>query len=607
MTLDDLKIDGLPPNHLTGITITEAVHNHGLCDLTFALPPSFDATTIQQWNKTKVTVKAKAKEGAQDEIIFCGLVIFCKLDERPEGKILFVRVRTLSCQMESACKSKTYQSPKKKLSDILNDVKTPYAGAQFDVWKDGGHPPLVYRDNLTDWDFLKSFAEQLGQVLFVNSKTDKLWLSVGLKAFAKFKCDKDKTPLLRQVLPMDFFKRLEQNTYEGARSLYFLETDLVTPELKIGVGSEVEYDGKKLVVIASRIYVDGVNLFNEIKLRDPKGCRADAWDVLKHFNEFYFLSGTVLESKDTNVKVKFDCDEAQSKDDALDFPFETCADNYLYNMPDDGEKVVVYVDKLREAVLLTLRTNEVGDDYKNRSFKVKDSSLVFDPKKFLFAVGGDKTEMKHEGGTSIKTNQKITFEAKGDIYIQSAQGLMPDNQLTMAVSQMAGYAQYTAALGQPPPVQFNPKGSTVGKLDTAIRGAGSEAQKVELSDFAKELDRITGRKDAKAEEKQEGGGGAGGTLKFEAKKESTVQQVQNSYIALNGSKFELKTNVFNKVAYIPAPGGGTGSLSKFEGGNSSNNSPAKIKVEESIGDRKRVPEKNQSTGDIKNLSVAGGD
>ena len=260
MTLDDLKVEGLPPNHLTGIEIAEAIHTHGFCNLTFALPPNFDTATIRQWNKTKVTVKAK------EEIIFCGLVSFCKPDERPEGKFLFVRALTLSCQMESALKSKSYQSPKKKFSDVLNDVKKNYAGAQFDVWKDKVHTSLIYRNNLTDRDFFKSFAEQSGQILFVNSKTDKLWLSVGFKAFAEFECKKDTTKLLRQVLPMDFFKRLEQNTYAGARSLYFLETDLVTPELKIGVGSSVKYDNKKLAVIASRIYVDdGVNLFNEIK------------------------------------------------------------------------------------------------------------------------------------------------------------------------------------------------------------------------------------------------------------------------------------------------------------------------------------------------------
>lgn len=599
MTLNDLTVEGLPPNPLTNITIAETLHNHGICDLTFTLPANFDPATILQWNKTKVTVKAKTKD--KTDIIFCGLVSFCKLDERPEGKILFVRVLTLSCQLESAIKSKLYQSKKKKRSDIVNDVKQSYAGAQFDIWRDKKDDEIFYRDNLTDWDFLKSFAERIGHILFVNSKTDKLWLSVGYKAFAKFKCDKEKTKLVRQVLPMDFYKRLEQNTYAEARSLYFLETDLVTPELKIGVGSEVTYDDRKLAVIASRIYVDGVNLFNEIKLRDPKGCRADAWDVMKHFDEFYFLTGKVLESEGTNVKIKFDEDDTKSKSDALKIPFETCAGNYLYTMPDDGEKIFVYVDKIRNAALLTLRTNEVGDDYKNRSFKIKTASLLFDPKKFSFAAE-DKTEMTHdEKGTSLKTNQDITFFAKGDIYIQSAQGLVPDNQLKMAAPQMAGYAPYTAALGQPSSVQFNPEGSTVGKVDTEIQKEGVAAEKFELSDLAKELDKITGRKYAKQEEKKSEGG-EGGTLKFNATKDSTIQQVQDSSIALDGSKFNLKTRVFNKVAYIPAAGGGTGSLSKFEGGNPGNRS-AKINVEHGDKDRNRTQEKIQPLPDDKNLSA----
>lgn len=611
MTLNDLTIEGLPPNNLTNITIAEALHSHGICDLTFALPPNFDPATILRWNKTKVTVKVKQKD--KTDIIFCGLVSFCKLDERPEGKILFVRVRTLSCQLESAIKSKVYQSTKKKRSDIVNDVAKNYEGAQFDILRDKKDDEIFCRDNLTDWDFLKSFAERIGHILFVNSKTDKLWLSVGYKAFAKFTCDKEKTKLVRQVLPMDFYKRLEQNTYEEARSLYFLETDLVTPELKIGVGSEVTYDDKTLAVIASRIYVDGVNLFNEIKLRDPKGCRADAWDVMKHFDEFYFLTGKVLESEGTNVKIKFDEDDTTSKDDALEIPFETGAGNYLYTMPDDGEKIFVYVDKIRNAALLTLRTNEVNEDYKNRSFKIKTASLVFDPKKFSFAAkAADKaeyeTEMTHdEKSTSLKTNQDITFSAKRSIYIQSAQGLMPDNQLQMVAPQMAGYAQYTAALGQPSPVQFNPEASTVGRLEKEIKNEGAAAEKVKLSDLAEELNKITGHKDEQAEDKQaeekaDGGGGKGGTLKFDAKKNSTIQQVQDSSIALDGSKFNLKTRVFNKVAYIPAAGGGTGSLSKFEGGNPGNRSE-KINVEHGDKDRNRTQEKNPPFPDNKNLSA----
>ncbi|MBR2519423.1 MAG: hypothetical protein IKE46_06530 [Selenomonadaceae bacterium] len=604
MTLNDLKIEGnddLSSNHLTSIEISEATHVHGSCDLTFALPSNFDPAKIQQWNKLKVTVKAKAKD--KDEIIFCGLVSFCKLDERPEGKFLFVRVLTLSCQMESALKSKSYQSPKKNLSDVVKDVKTPYADAQFDVCKDAEYPFLIYRNNLSDWGFFKSLAEQVGQVLFVNSKTDKLWLSVGFKAFAEFECDKEKTKLLRQVLPMDFYKRIEQNLYEGARSLYFLETDLVTPELKIGVGSSVKYDGQKLAVIASRIYVDGVNLFNEIKLRDPEGCLADAWDVLKHVDEFYYIGGKVLESKDNNVKVQFNCDTEQSKDDALEIPFEAGANNYLYNMPDDGETVCVYVDYLREAALLTLRTNDKVDaDYKNRSFKVKDSSLVFDPSQFSFAVGADKTKMTQEKSTSIKTDKTITFESKGDIYIQSAQGTVPDNQLKLVVLYEAGLIQYTAMLGQPPSAALDPVADTVGKLDSAIKNEGAKAEAVELSDLAKELNTITKYEAPKAEEKQDAGGGAGGTLKLTGKNSSTVQQVSNSFITLDGKKFKLKTIAFNHVAYTQVPGGGTGSLKDFGGGNPGNSS-VKIKVEDSVADRERVNAEESSTEDNKILEI----
>ena len=592
MTLTDIAVDGVEYFQIKNFSITEKAHAHGTCNISFVMPEDFQSEKILQLNKTKVTVKASK------DIIFCGLITRCNLDERGSEKIFSVTVSSLSCQTESERRSKSYQSPKKKCSEVLGDVAKNYKSAQIDCWQDKTLSALIYRDNLTDWEFLRNFAEEHGQILFVNSKIDKIFLSVGFKAFNEFSCD-DSVKLLRRTLPMDFYKRLEQNTYEGARTCYFVETQLVTSDLKIGVGCSVKYENKIQAVISSRIYGNDGVLFNEIILRPVEGCRADAWDVLKYFDEFYFLTGKVLEAKDNDVKIQFDCDEKQGKDDALNIPYETNASNYLYNMPDDGEKVFVYVDKLREAALLTLRTKEVNDKYQNRSFKVKDSSLVFDPKKFSFAVDGDKTEMKHEDGTSMKTNKDIIFSAKGDIIIQSAQGLVPDNQLVMTAPHMAGYAQYLAMLGQPATVQFNPAGSTVGVVDTQIKNSGAKAETVELSELAKELDKITGRK-AKQSDEKKSGGGSGGSLKLDGKKSALIQ-TKDSSIEIKGSNLNVKTSALIQIAYIPSPGGGTGSLSKFEGGNPGNRSD-KINVEHGTEDRKRVKEEISPTPDVKNIS-----
>lgn len=592
MTITDIKVEGIDKNELTGINITETAHAHGICELSFLLSSKFDSEDMLKLDKTKITVKA------DKDIIFCGLVSRCEVIGQAGANKLVVTAQTLSCQMESTRKTKSYQSAKKKCSDITKDVAKTYSGAEIDCWKDETISELIYRDDLTDWQFLKNFAEHHGQIVFVDSKTDKLKMSVGFKAFKEFEL-KDEPKLLARNLPMDFFSRLEQNTYDGARTCYFFETTLETSELNVGVGSAVKYEDKTQAVIASRIHSIENNLWNEITLRPAEGCRADAWDVMNHFDECYYLAGKVLESKDNNVKVQFDCDETQSKDEALDIPFESNASNYLYTMPDEGEKVCVYVDRIRQAAMCSLRSKDVEDAAENRSFKIKDAAIAFDPKKFSFTAA-EKTELKHEDGTHLTTDKNIVLSSKGDIIIQSAQGLMPDNQLTMIAPHTAGYAQYMAGLGQPPTVQFNPAGSTVGKVDSQIKNAGSKAEAVELSDLAKELDKLTERKDKKSDDKA-GGGGSGGSLKLDGKNSSLIQ-VKDSSIEMKGSDLNVKTPALIQVGYTPMAGGGTGSLSKFEGGNPKNRSD-KINIEHGTEDRSRVKENITPTPDDKKISV----
>lgn len=592
MTLNDIKIEGIDYNQLTGINIIETAHSHGICELSFILPWDFDAEKIFQWNKKKITVKAKK------DIIFCGIISHCKVTENVGEKILLLKVLSLSCQMESARKSKTYQSPDKKLSDVVKDVIGTYESAEADFWKDDKISEIIYRDNLTDWEFLKEIAERHGQVLFVNSKTDRLSLSVGFKAFDKF--DEDiSMELLSRGVPLDFYRRLAQNTYEGARTCYFSETNILTSELKIGVGSEVTYENITQAVIESRIYDDGDFLRNELKLRPAEGCRAEAWDVMKHFDEFYCLTGKVLEAKENNLKIHFDCDEKQNKDEALNIPYESAANNYLYTMPDETDKVYVYIDRIRQAAMISLRSKGVEDESENRSFKSQNMAIIFDTKKFSFTAA-DKTEMKQEDGVSFSTDKNIIFSSKGDMIIQAAQGLVPDNQLTMAAPHFAGYAQYLAALGQPATVQFNPAGSTVGKIDSQIKNAGSKKEAVELSDLAKELDKITGRKDKKDSESSSGNS-SGGSLKLDGKKSSLIQ-VKDSSFGMEGSNLNVKTCALIQVAYVPLAGGGTGSLSKFEGGNPGNRSD-KINLEHGIEDRARIKENVEPTPDYKTISV----
>ena len=602
MTVADLKVEGIANyQRIANIEIFESMHTHGICKITFVMKDDFKASEVVNWAQKAITVKGKVENS--DKFVFGGVATQYSVENHAGTIFLIVTAETLSSKLATSKKAScTFQKATKKFSDMLNEVKKSYEGADFTAAEDKEVPELVYRNNLTDWEFLTELAERHGQVLFCDSKTDKLKIYLGFKAFKEF--DGKDFVVLRKSLPLEFGKRLEKNTYSSARPTYFIDTEFFTYNVEIGVGHGVKYDNQTQAVIKSHIYVRDNILCNEIKIRYKEGCRADAFTVTNYFDRFYYITGKVLKvvvegEKANDLKIQFDCDQEQNEADALKIPFESVVSNYLYTMPDENDKVFVYVDKDRQAAMGSLRTRAVDDESKNRSFKTKDSALIFDPKKTSFTAATDKAELTEEDAVKINAKKDINFSAKGDIYIQSAAGSLPDNQLIMAPAHLTQYAIYTATMGQPATVQINPAGSTVGKVQAQISNGGSKKEAVELSDLAKELDKITKRQN-KNQQQQNSGGGSGGSIKFNSQKE-LVFNVENSFVSCKGSKTNIKTRVLNNLGYIPAAGGGTGSGSIVAG--SPEARAETIKVAQGRADRSRQAENIQPTADNKNISL----
>ncbi|MBR6012998.1 MAG: hypothetical protein IK062_04350 [Selenomonadaceae bacterium] len=587
MKIADLKVEGIKYTALKDIGIVEKIHDHGVCILKLLVDEKFSEKEILNWKKQKITVKA------DKNIIFCGIITNCIFENNITEKFLTLTVKSLSVMMDFEKKTFTMQSPKKKISDVLKKIEKDFKPAEINVVQDKTVADLIYCDNLTAWEFLKNFAESHGQILFVDSKTDKLKINFGFKEFKEIP-EKNLT-FLSQSISMDFYKKLEANTYSGARSCYFFDTNLSTENILLGVGYGLKYENQVQAVIANRIFLRDDTLFNEIQIRHKEGCLADSASVIKTFDRFFYLTGKVLESKDNNLKIQFDCDEKQEKNDAAEIPFESSMSNYFYTMPDENEKVFVYVDNILKSAMGSIRLKGVSDAAEKKSLKTKNITMNFDKEKISF----ETCKQKISEGEKVEISAKdINFSAKGDIYIQSSAGMLPDNQLIMAAPHFTGYGMYVGMMGQPATVQFNPAGSTVGKVPAQIKNSSAKKESIELSDIAKELNKITNTKEKKSENKNSGGG-SGGSIKFDGKK-IFFAGVKDSSIEAKGSNLNVKTRALIQVGYIPSAGGGTGS-GGAKGGNPKNRSE-KINVEHGSEDRKRIKEKISPTPDNKNIS-----
>ena len=117
MTIGDIKVEGVEYLQFLDIEIIESAHHHGICKLVFVVDSKLDTKKILSWNKTQIKIKA------DKEIIFCGIIRQCNLEKRIDGNFLFVTAFSLSSQLDEVRRTMSFQSAKKKFSDILSAVK----------------------------------------------------------------------------------------------------------------------------------------------------------------------------------------------------------------------------------------------------------------------------------------------------------------------------------------------------------------------------------------------------------------------------------------------------------------------------------------------------
>ena len=620
--LRDIKVEAFSYRCLLDIRIEEQAGNHGMCYLEAAISQALKPSEVLALGqRRKITLKTP-KGG----IVFCGQIVRAVQEEREGKYFLRVVAQTLSAQLDRQKKSRTFQSPEKTLKQVLSEVASQSGCSKPDITAGaaGGEkiPQMLYQDFQTDWEFLHRLAESSGKLLFADGKTDMLRVGVGV---IPFKGDKTQ-PILwergRRV-PAGHCERIQKNTYEKARTAYFIETDVVSNELRLGAGYSISYDGKEQIVTRSRIVTEGSTLVNYLTLLPKEGCRSAAWAELREVNRGKYLSGKVLEAMGTDkgkkghdncIKVHFDCDKSQSKKDACWIPYANVVNNYVYSMPDEGDRVSVYFEE--NGTLLAIGSLRGTDSAaqsrlqdckpENRSFLSTDQLMEFQPKE-LSLVAGKKAKdafLKEtdEKGIFLQAKKNVLMESSGDIVLQAASGKTMSNQTNLAIPHGVAYGVYTSMMGRPSSTMLNPAGGMLGENPSSMKSGGAPLEKVQISDLAKELDKKA-EKGSDNKQKSSSGGASGGSGKMTIKAGKTLLlKVGDSSIEV--SKRDIKTRALFTVGYIPGVGVGSGSPSVIAPGRVSSRS-ASIKAEHGEKDRPRLKEGGRGTNDNKRISRTG--
>ena len=569
ISLWEVKIEGVAYSRLLNFRAIETAGEHGRLFLELLLEKELSQEEILALGQK--TIKVKTPEGA---IIFCGVP--CRAAQKArQGEIcLELHLASLSVLMDREARSRTFQGASKTWKKVLDTVKETAKDAEIKADNESETiKTMLYQDKQTDWAFLHRLAESYGRRIFADSKSEGAKVSLGV---LPFKAKKDPLILWEEGRTVNILEanRVLKNTDSKARTAYFTETTVATGDLLVGVGYGFSYGGKEQVVVQSRIITEGSNLLNYLTLCPKEGVRPAAFDELSLARQPKYLTGKVLEAKGKNgkennvIKVQFDCDQKQDKNDAYYIPYANVVNNYMYSMPDEGDRVSVYFEENGTLMAIgSLRPTEEAkkklDDAspEKKGFCYGEQSIEMTDKALSLTVGKKSASALLKGndkGITLTAKKNVLFKSSGDLKFQSNTG-------------------------------------------ASLKSGGAKEEKAALSDLVKALDKKTGYKASEEKKNNDSSGGSGG--KFTVKAGSTLLlKVGDS--AVEVSKGTIKTRKLTTTGLIPGIGVGPGTPAKIGPGTVINRSST-INAEHGAKDRARSNEGGGATGDRKRISRGG--
>ena len=590
VNLRKITMEGLPTGRILYLNIEELAGEHGLLNIAIQTDAPMKIVELLRLSEKKFKLKIGG------DIFFCGVIVRCEEEEKGDKTILYITGATLSRLFDKKKRSRTFQATDKTIDDVAATIKkeSEVKDANIQTAAKTKIEEFLYQDRETDWEFLKRLGG--GKLLFADSKSDAPRVS-----FAPLPSKVKNDIAVREIstnAPLAKVALLKENVKNDLKPVYFIETEIITTELKIGAGYEINYNGKTQVVIRSKIISENGILLNRVKFTPKDGLFESAKEILKERGKGKYLTGKVLEAmgkdknnkgNDNSLKIHFDCDKEQDSAKARWIPYSNVVNNYMYSMPDKGDKVVVYFEEGGLLLALgSLREKEAFLDKlqpTQRVFASEGQSVELAPEDITIATKDKEMSLqeKFNEGIFLKSKKNVNITSDSDLSLQASAGNVSSNQPNIIAPHSTGYIAYTSTGGQPAKSMISTAADMLGESPENLKNSGAKLEKTELSDLAKELDKKIGADNKKKDEKKSTDGNSG-TLKIKGNK-AVILAVGNSSIDIGKGK--IKTKALFTGAYMPGAGVGGGQPAAI--GNASVNNAVKTSAkEQGTKDRPRI-------------------
>ena len=418
-------------SHIKTLKIKQCPNDHGKACLSGILKDE----SYQGIHKltSKTVVKIKAKSGAGEETLFCGIPVGITIRQERGVYEAEIKMKSVSFLMDVKKKNKSFQNKDKSYSWLFETLLQGYGGDVLDHASHGklqGCALIQYEE--TDWEFLKRAASRVGALVFPDVRFDipKIFVGAPLGDLA---AEAGKNHVITKNEGKYLF--LDRNFED------WMEQDVLSCEFESrenhGIGDRITYEGASLVIAEKIMEMKGGNLIFQYGLRNENGLKEH---VIYHAGlKGTALKGTVLAARRDHLKLHLSIDKSQSPSEAAWYPFLTpyAAEGATgwYSMPEKGETVSLNfpTEKEEDAYVGTALRNKGEKNPKTRKSNVKyygtehGNELAFGPERISISTRGNALRMKldEKSGIRIKSCQDIHLKAQklsiscGDMEIKS--------------------------------------------------------------------------------------------------------------------------------------------------------------------------------------------
>ncbi len=367
---------------------------------------------------TRLTVKA------DNRLLFEGMLKEAQMKQDGMEYQVFMIGVSYTERLDYQKKCRTFQNTSMTYQEVMKQVLADVPDARLQFYEaDRAIGAPLYQMEETDWAFLKRLAGRLHTGIAASVYSAVPAVYVGIPNGGKREADSE------TVCEEIWYDRERRSTCMYVRTGDNWE-----------IGDRTDWQNREFTVTGKKCRLENGLLQFYYTLMERPFLKTDIYE--NPYMTGLFLSATVLDVREEQVRVKFDVDKEQPLEDAYWYPWEPDMGNLTYCMPEKGERVYVRIGDAAgydARAVCGVRGNGAGHPEmvsSHRYFTTKDRKRMYlTPDAIGFRDLKQKkilqAELKDDTGASLISPAHFTITAKENV------GLKGDHILFQAPQEIS--------------------------------------------------------------------------------------------------------------------------------------------------------------------------